>query len=133
MKTKASLKPSKPLSAGAVASLVFMLFFGIGFFVLVSSVLFENEAPVIMHIVFYIFMLGWIGMVIFMLGYHWLNLKRSRGLSLMNIETESGSEENFSEKDPMQKLRSLEELKKDGLITEDEYRIKRAEIMQQKW
>jgi hypothetical protein len=33
----------------------------------------------------------------------------------------------------MQKMRSLEALKKDGLISEDEFRRKREEVMQQKW
>ena len=31
------------------------------------------------------------------------------------------------------KLRDLESLKKDGLISDDEYREKRAKIMQEKW
>lgn len=31
------------------------------------------------------------------------------------------------------KLRDLDALKKDGLITDDEYRKKRAQIMKEKW
>ena len=38
-----------------------------------------------------------------------------------------------TESDFAAKLRDLEELKKDGLISDEEYRRKRAEIMQGKW
>jgi hypothetical protein len=31
------------------------------------------------------------------------------------------------------KLRGLESLKKEGLISEEEFKLKRAEIMEQKW
>jgi len=33
----------------------------------------------------------------------------------------------------MQKLRELELLKKDGLITEDEFKKKRSQILEDKW
>ncbi|MCE5194894.1 MAG: SHOCT domain-containing protein [Nitrospiraceae bacterium] len=130
---RTSLKPSKTLSAGSIAGLIFLLFFGIGFLILISSVLSQNDAPAIMRVVFYVFMCGWIGIVIFMLVYHALNLKRKKGLSLIDIETESCPHEDIPENNPMQKLRSLENLKKDGLISEEEFKTKRAEIMQQKW
>jgi hypothetical protein len=133
MMTMLNLKPSKPASAGALFGLFFMLLFGIAFSVLVGNVLVENEAPIAMYIVFGIFMIGWLGTAVYMLVYHFLNLKRAKGLSLVDIETESGSQANETVSDPMQKLRSLEALKKDSLISEDEFRRKREEIMQQKW
>jgi hypothetical protein len=86
-----------------------------------------------MYFVFGIFMIGWLGTVVYMLVYHFLNLKRAKGLSLVEIDTESGFQTDESVSDPMQKLRSLEALKHDGLISEDEFRRKREEIMQQKW
>lgn len=128
-----NIKPSKPASAGALFGLFFMLLFGIAFAFLIGNVLVENEAPVPMYFVFGIFMIGWLGTVIYMLVYHFLNLKRAKGLSLVEIDTESGFQTNESVSDPMQKLRSLEALKKDGLISEDEFRRKREEVMQQKW
>ena len=131
--TMLNIKPSKPVSAGALVGLLFMLLFGIAFSVLIGNVLVENEAPVPMYFVFGIFMLGWIGTVLFMLVYHFLNLKRAKGLSLVDIETEPGPHGNEPVNDPMQKLRSLEALKKDALISEDEFNRKREEIMQQKW
>ena len=131
--TKLNIRPSKPASAGALFGLFFMLLFGIAFAFLIGNVLVENDAPIPMYFVFGIFMIGWLGTVVYMLVYHFLNLKRAKGLSLVEIDTESGFQTDESVSDPMQKLRSLEALKHDGLISEDEFRRKREEIMQQKW
>ena len=128
-----NVKPSKPASAGALVGLSFMLLFGIGFTALVGNVLVENEAPVAMFFVFGVFMLGWLGTAVFMLVYHVLNIKRAKGLSLVDIEAAPGTQIDGPASDPMQRLRSLEALKQDGLISEDEFRRKREEIMQQKW
>lgn len=128
-----NVKPSKPLSAGAIIMLIFMILFGIGFVFLVGGVLSENEAPLAMKFVFYLFMVGWIGTALFMLVYHGINLKRAKGLSLIDIETESGLQAGETKRDPIQRLRDLEALKKDGLISEEEYRRKREEIMKEKW
>lgn len=127
------VKPSKPLSAAGVFMLVFMLLFGIGFLVLILNVLFENDAPLVMKIIFPLFIVGWIGTVLFLLVYHFLNLKRAKGLSLIDIETESGLQAGETNRDPIRRLRDLEALKKDGLISEKEYRQKRAEIMEERW
>jgi hypothetical protein len=128
-----NVKPSKPASAGALVGLSFMLLFGIGFAALVGNVLVENEAPVAMFFVFGVFMLGWLGTAVFMLVYHFLNLKRAKGLSLVDIEAEPGPQTIDAASDPMQRLRSLAALKRDGLISEDEFVRKREEIMRQKW
>ena len=130
---KMDLKPSKPLSAGALGALFFFLLFGIGFAVLVGNVLSENEAPLAMKFVFYLFMVGWIGCVLFMIVYHFLNLKRARGLSLIDIETDTDTQTGSAKKDPMQRLRDLESLKEDGLISQEEYDRKRKEMMDEKW
>lgn len=127
------MRPSKPLSTGALIGLVFMLMFGIAFLGLIHTVLTENDAPFAMSIVFYIFMVGWIGMVLFQLVYHALNLKRTKGLPLVDIESEPGLPGDATQGDPMQRLRTLEKLKSDGLITEEEYRRKREEMMREKW
>ena len=130
---KMNVKPSKPLSAASLVGLIFMLMFGLGFTVLVWRVLAENEAPLAMTILFSLFMVGWIGTALFMLVYHILNLKRAKGLALIDIETESESLTGSAGSDPMQRLRSLEKLKNDGLITKEEYDLKRDEIIKEKW
>jgi hypothetical protein len=102
---KMNVKPSKPLSAGALVGLIFMLMFGLGFTVLVWRVLAENEAPLAVTILFSLFMVGWIGTVLFMLVYHILNLKRAKGLALIDIETESESLTGSAENDLMRGIR----------------------------
>jgi hypothetical protein len=52
---------------------------------------------------------------------------------IYDIETEAGNQTDDTGNDPMQRLRGLEKLKSDGLISEEEFRRKREEIMQQKW
>jgi hypothetical protein len=131
--SKLSLTPGKQVSTGAIAGLVFFLIFGIGFAILVGEVLAENDASPIMFIVFYIFIIGWIGTVLFMLIYNIKNLKSSKGLSLIDINTESEPNNKDTINSPMQRLRELESLKKEGLITEKEYEQKRTQIMEEKW
>jgi Short C-terminal domain len=63
---------------------------------------------------------------------------RARGwdlcrVSRVDIETEPGSQAGDTDSDPIHRLRNLEALKQDGLISEDEFRRKREEVMQQKW
>ena len=130
---KLNIRPSKTVSAGSLIGMIFMLLFGIGFFILVGTVLYDNDAPVIMKIVFTLFMIAWIATALFILIYHVLNITRVKGVPLFDIETESGPNANSSEGDPMQRLRGLEALKKDGLISEDEYIQKRQEIIKEKW
>ncbi len=86
-----------------------------------------------MSIAFVLFMIAWVGTALIILIYHILNLKRAKGLSLVDIEAEPGTQADGTDSDPMQRLRSLEALKHDGLISEDEFMRKREEIMQQKW
>jgi hypothetical protein len=130
---KIGIKPSKPVSIGSLVGLCFMLLCGIAFFILVGNMLSENEAPPAMSVFFYLFMAAWIATTLVMLVYHVLNLKRAKGLPLIDIETEPGLQLDGKEDDPMQRLRSLEALKHDGLISEEEFTLKRAEIMKEKW
>jgi hypothetical protein len=137
---KMNIKPSKPVSMGALIVLVFMLLFAIGFAILVGNVLVDNEAPPVEKVVFILFMLAFVATVLFLLVYHILNLKRAKGLALIDIETgpRSPAAEGIPpllppDPDPMQRLRELEALKRDGLINEDEFKRKREDVMQQKW
>jgi hypothetical protein len=119
---KLNIRPSKPASIGALIGILFMLIFGIGFAIVVGTEIVGNEAEPALSVVFILFMIAWVGTALFMLVYHFLNLKRAKGLSLVDIEAEPGSQANETVSDPIQKLRSLEALKKDGLISEDEFR-----------
>jgi len=81
---------------------------------------------------FLIIIIGWIGTALFMLVYHVKNLNRAKGLSLIDLNTEPDSN-TVLKSSPMQSIRDLELLKKDGLITEIEYQQKRAQILDERW
>jgi hypothetical protein len=130
---KMGIKPSKPASIGSLIGIGFMLLCGIAFFALVGDVISQNDVPPAMAVFFFLFMIAWISTALFLLVYHVLNIRRAKGLSLLDIETEPGLNPDSGENGPMQRLRSLEALKRDRLISEDEYKIKRAEIMKEKW
>jgi hypothetical protein len=130
--TKLSLTPGRTVSAGSIVVLIFLLLFGIGFAVVVGNVLSENDAPPMFNFLFIIIIIAWIGTVLFMLVYHIKNLSRAKGLSLIDINTEL-EDNNDVKRSPMQSLRDLELLKKDGLITETEYQQKRAQILDERW
>lgn len=126
------VKPSKTLSAGSVVMLIFMLLFGIGFAVFSLIDVFDSD-ELALKILLPLFFTAFIGAIVFMLVYHVMNLKRSKGLSMIDIDTESGFPTGETERDPVQRLRDLEALKKDGLISGEEYSRKRSEIMEKKW
>lgn len=131
--SKISLTPSKPVSAGSIVVLIFFLIFGIGFAFLVGNVLSENEAPALMSIVFYLFIFIWIGTVFFMLIYYVKNYNSEKGISILDINTEEESGKANRDRSPSERLRELEALKKEGLITDKEYELKRSQILSDKW
>jgi len=128
-----SLKPSKPLSVGMLIALIFMLLFGVAFAVLVGEEIYGYGDEPALKVLFSLFMAVWIGGVLFMIIYHFLNIKRTKGLSFIEIEEDSGSSMETAMKDPIQRLRDLEALKRDKLISASEYEMKRKEIMNEKW
>jgi len=129
---KMSLTPGRTISAGSIVGLIFLLLFGIGFAIVVGNVLAENDAPPMFSFLFFIIIVAWIGTVLFMIVYHVKNLNRAKGLSLIDINTEPDNN-NDVKRTPMQSLRELELLKKDGLITEIEYQQKRAQLLNERW
>lgn len=130
---KISITPGKSISAGSIWVLIFFLIFGIGFAFLISNVLEENAATILMSIIFYLFIIIWNGTVLFLLIYHIKNLRKNKGLSLFEVRTEKDYESGSYQDNPMQNLRDLELLKKDGLVSEYEYQQKRSEIMKKPW
>jgi hypothetical protein len=76
---------------------------------------------------------GWLALALFMLVYHVKNLRRPGSMPLFEVELEAGPGGGAAEISPARKLRDLEQLKKDGLINQEEYSQKRAEIMAENW
>jgi hypothetical protein len=94
-----SIRPSKTLSAAGVGMLAFMLLFGIAFTIVVANVLYENEAPIGLTILVFIFMIGWLGTALFMLIYNIQNLKRAKGVPLIEVDMPEGNSEGTAERD----------------------------------
>ncbi|QYR21044.1 SHOCT domain-containing protein [Paenibacillus sp. sptzw28] len=86
--------------------------------------------------------IGWFGIIwtLVALGItisHGVNFFGNRGISEWDVEVQS-SEQKATNREPEpenfeSKLRRLERLKVEGLITEDEYLQKRSEILNEKW
>lgn len=126
---KISFTPGKTISAGSIGILIFFLLFGIGFAVLVGNVMSENDTPPLFKLLMLLVVIIFIGTVLFMLVYHARNLSSEKGISLIDINTESDNK-NESRESPAQSLRDLEQLKNEGLITETEYQQKRTVILE---
>jgi len=122
MLQKTSVKPTRPaVLLGLIAAIAFLIF-GLVFL----SVLIKLGSG--LGIAFMIF---WISIVLIMIGFS-IHLLTSRK-GVLELDTESQIPEGGAGPDFEAKLRKLELLKKDGLVTDEEYRDKRAEILKQKW
>lgn len=81
-----SIRPAKSVSLAGVIMLIFMFLFGVGFAILIGQTLYENEAPIGLYFVFSVFIIGWLGTVLFLLVYNIQNLRRAKGVSLIDID-----------------------------------------------
>ncbi|MDP2852969.1 MAG: hypothetical protein Q8O28_01835 [Smithellaceae bacterium] len=123
MSPKAYVRPGKMASVIGIIAAGVMLIFGIVFFGLLQ----QEEGSGIGQI----FMVFWMLIVILMIAYYVYNLMSGKASSSAMAEIDLETPESGPTVE--EKLHSLERLKKDRLITEEEYLQKRKEIMQQKW
>jgi hypothetical protein len=65
--------------------------------------------------------------------YYGFNLFRRGGVSSYDIDIETTPADATAEPDFDQKLRKLAQLKEDGLLSDEEFLAKRAELMRQRW
>jgi len=123
-KTKlASVRPSPLASKITIVMLVIFLFLGL---------FLMSDVPGIFTMVWVIACIGGIIYSIINLTTYTKEQKSKLSATATDVieiqfERETGTE------DFETKLRKLESLKKDGLITEEEYKQKRREIMDEKW
>ena len=124
MKSKISVRPTKPVTVMALVVAVAMALFGIFFLGLLIK---EGAGVGIVFMIFWFIVLGVI------IVYYIYNLNSRKGVA--EIETETDAPPSVGDSAPGfdEKLRKLEALKKDGLITDEEYQAKRAEIMKKEW
>ena len=106
-----SIRPAKAISASSFVGIIFLILFGAGFTVIVTNVLFANDAPLGVAILFFIFMIGWMGTAVFMLVYHLLNLKRAHGVPLFEVEVDK----RFADEPPAQDPASASRDRQDGV------------------
>lgn len=135
MNLRTGVKPAKPVLVMGLVVAVAMLIFGIFFFSAVLSDSGGEPGPAIAFMSVWFLVLG---VIIFYFAYY---LRTRKSVVDIEIETETGAPAAASGAaapagtgtDFDARLRKLEGLKKDGLVTDEEYRAKRAEILGEKW
>ena len=75
----------------------------------------------------------WTLIAVVITGAHAYNVFSEKGLSQYEVDVETG--DSYEKKDETfdEKLRKLKGLKDDGIISEEEYEVKRREILNDKW
>lgn len=126
MSPKAYVRPGKMASVIGIIAGSLMLLFGIVFFSLL-----RDDGSGDGSGIGQIFVAFWMLILILIISYYVYNLKSQKASSVAMAEIELDMPASGSSGE--EKLRSLERLKKEQLITEEEYHQKRKEIMQQKW
>jgi hypothetical protein len=76
-------------------------------------------------------MILWFVVLGVIIVYYIYNLKSKTGI--IEIETDPGTPDVKPGSDFEARIRKLEGLKKDGFLTDEEYRAKRSEILGEKW
>lgn len=121
-----SVRPPRTSSVVMIGMGLLFLFFGIAFIAVA-----EGEArPFVL-----VFGILWIAVCIGFIVFGIYSLSRGKAPAVAIIDVESSPEEGNREEgaDFEAKLRKLERLRKERLISEEEYRRKRTEIMAEKW
>lgn len=128
MRQKAYIKPTKPALILGLIVAIFMLLIGVFFFTLLTE-----EGAGIGQVFLIFWMLVVISMIVyFAYGIHNFEKNNVSGISqeinLPDSFIQTQGSDSFDER-----LRKLEKLKNDGLISSEEYAEKRKEIMAEKW
>jgi Zn-dependent protease with chaperone function len=125
MPNKIRVRPTRAVTVMGLVAAAAMLIFGIFFLGAVLKDTGGEPGPAIAFMIVWFVVLG----IIIAFGIY--NLTSRKGV----IEFEAGPEDAGLTAGPDfdEKLRKLEALKKDGLVTDEEYRAKRHEIMSEKW
>ena len=125
MQNKMRVRPTRAVSIMGLVVAGAMLIFGIFFLRAVTKDSGGESGPAIGFMVLWFIVLG----VIIVYGIY--NLTSRKGVVEIDVEPKTPDAKAAPDFD--ERLRKLEALKKDGLVTDEEYRIKRNEIMSEKW
>ena len=124
------IRPRKPELVMGLVACSAMLVFGVVFFFMLRA---DNA------VIGEVFMVFWTFILLTMTGFfayqlaHYKDPDKSAGMEVLSGAAESEPPAAGSEGDFADKLRKLDRLKNEGLIKEEEFRTKRAEIMREKW
>lgn len=128
MRQKAFIKPTKPALVLGLIVAIFMLLFGIFFFALLT----EEGAGIGQ-----IFMIFWMLVVISMIVYFAYGIRNFEKNNVAGISQEINLPDSLLQTQVGDsfddRIRKLEKLKNDGLISTEEYEDKRKQIMSSHW
>jgi cation transport ATPase len=125
MKKKVYIKPSKPSLVVGLIAIAAMIAFGIFFMTLIAG---EEESRMGM-----VFLSIWLLIALLIAGSMLYNYFSKDGSQAIGSEITFSDEETNQSNGFDERLRKLEGLRRDRLISEEEYRNKRKEIMDGKW
>jgi hypothetical protein len=130
MKLKSQIKPSKPASlAGFIIGIAFLVFGIVFYLVLRPGMDFEDGSGYLISLFFVV----WILAVGFIALFNARNYFGNRGVAMLDVEVESEKSEIQGQENVEIRLRRLERLRGDNLITETEFLQKREELLREKW
>lgn len=122
MSQKIRVRPTKPVTVMALVAAAAMGVFGLFF----MGLLIREGAGIGVG-----FMVLWFVVLGVIIVYYVYNLKSKTGV--IEIDTETGTPGTETGADFETRIRKLERLRKDGLLTDEEYRTKKSEILSEKW
>lgn len=126
MNGKITVRPPRASAIVMIVMGLLFLFFGIAFIAAA-----EGEARPFALMFGILWAAVCIGFIVF--GIYSLSRGKAPAVAIIDVES-APEEENRAEKADFEaKLRKLERLRKERLISEEEYRRKRTEIMAEKW
>ena len=130
MKLKSQVKPGKQSALAGMIVGIFFLIFGVVFMIVIQDDLSHEDSSGTMVNAFFVL---WILVMLVIIFLNARGLSRSNAPSMIDIETETIDDIQEATITIESKLKQLEKLKSENLITEAEYTQKRNEIMQSKW
>lgn len=116
------IRPTKEASKFSFFIGILFCIFGLIFLIFIATI----GSPALIGIPF---MIVWLSIAVYNTYYHYRNGFTDNPIGMYDID--SGDNDTKSEMSISDKLRELEKLKEDGLITEFEYQTKRQEIMKE--
>ena len=124
MTQKLRVRPTRPVTIMALVAAVAMGLFGLFFLGLLMR---EGSGIGV------VFMIVWFVVLGVIIAYYVYNLRSKTGVGVIEIDSETDGAEAGAGSDFESRIRKLERLRKDGLLTDEEYRAKKSEILSDKW